>query len=271
MDRSYLFAPGHVDKLVSKVFTAGADAVILDLEDAVPPQDKAHARRNVAVSTTTNAAWVRVNAVRSEDCAADLDAVGPAVAGIRIPKVDDPSDVEWVTTRRPGVPIMCAIETARGVLASADIAATPGCRFLAIGGVDLRRDLGAGAGFAPLQHARSQIVLAARAAGLPPPIDSVFAHIDDDAALTLEAEQSRDLGFFGKSAIHPMQLPAIHRVFTPTAQQIDWARAVLTAFDEAGHGALRMPDGEFVDAPVAARAADLLRAAEPPLSACRDH
>ncbi|AII10624.1 MULTISPECIES: HpcH/HpaI aldolase/citrate lyase family protein [Rhodococcus] len=261
MTRSYLFAPGHNRKLVNKVFTAGADAVILDLEDAVPTQHKADARRIVAAATATTPAWVRVNAVRSTDCESDLDAVGATAAGIRIPKVEDPTDVEWVTQRCPDVPLICAIETARGVLAAADIARTPGCTYLAMGGVDLRRDLRVADGAAPLQHARSHIVLAARAAGLPPPIDSVFAQLDDDAALTAEAEHSRDLGFFGKSAIHPAQLPAIHRVFTPSPDQLDWARRVLLAFEEAGHAALRMPDGEFIDAPVAARATDLLRGA----------
>src|ERR1700737_3800605 len=125
MERSFLFAPGHNPKLLAKVFQAGADAVILDLEDAVPPQSKSIARSMVAEVLVDRPAWVRVNAPRSAECAADLDAVGGRAAGIRIPKVETARDVEWVAERCPGAPLICAIETARGVLAAQDIASAP--------------------------------------------------------------------------------------------------------------------------------------------------
>ena len=141
MDRSYLFAPGHNEKLLSKVFDAGADAVMLDLEDAVPIDHKDTARRLVAEVLVDHPAWVRVNAAGTDLCAADLEAVGAVAHGIRIPKTESPDDVRWVAERAPGKPIICAIESARGVLAAYDIARVPGVRHLAMGGVDLQRDL----------------------------------------------------------------------------------------------------------------------------------
>ena len=101
-----------------------------------------------------------------------------------------------------------------------------------------------------------------RAAGLPPPVDSVFPLIDDDAGLRAEAEFVRSLGFGAKSAIHPRQLPILHEAFTPSARELEWARLVLVAFEAGGRGATRLPDGEFVDLPVAQRAQRVLELAE---------
>jgi citrate lyase subunit beta/citryl-CoA lyase len=154
MDRSYLFAPGHNARLLGRVFDAGADAVMLDLEDAVPPEAKATARAMVAEVLTDHPAWVRVNAARTAWCEADLAAVTEHAFGIRIPKVESAADVEWVAARAPGKPIICAIESARGVLAAQEIAAAPGVRFLAMGGVDLQRDLNTTGGNLQTLYAR---------------------------------------------------------------------------------------------------------------------
>src|SRR6266542_1661215 len=203
MHRSYLFAPGHNAKLLGKVFGAGADAVMLDLEDAVPPDAKQTARTMVAEALRDRPAWVRVNAARTAHCAADLDAVADRAAGIRIPKTESAQDVRWVAKRAPGLPLICAIESARGVLAAAEIASVPGVRHLAIGGVDLQRDLNCGTGNLPTLYARSQLVLASRAAGIAPPIDSVYPYLEDELGLREQTQFARSLGFFGKSAIHP--------------------------------------------------------------------
>ncbi len=258
MHRSYLFAPGHNRKLLDKVFTAGADAVMLDLEDAVPPQDKASARALVAAALVTHPAWVRVNAPRTRACGADLAAIGELATGIRIPKTESPEDVAWVAERAPGKLLICAIETARGVLAAAEIAAVPGVAHLAMGGVDLQRDLNAGNGNLHTLHVRSHLVVASRAAGIAPPIDSVYPQLDDETGLREQTEFARALGFFGKSAIHPRQLPVLHQVFTPSEREIVWARHVVQAFDAAEGNACRLPDGEFIDLPVAQRARHLL-------------
>jgi citrate lyase subunit beta/citryl-CoA lyase len=258
VNRSYLFAPGHNAKLLRKVFTAGADAVILDLEDGVPPDAKDRARTMVAAAVAERPALVRVNPPRTAVCAADVDAVAPHAAAIRIPKCESADDVAWVACRAPGVPLVPAIETARGVLAAQEIAAAPGVAHLSIGGLDLLRDLYAGDGNLPMLYVRSHLVVVSRAAGLPPPVDSVYPLIDDDAGLRAEAQFVRSLGFAAKSAIHPRQIPILHEVFAPSARDLEWAREVLAAFDAAGRGATRLPDGEFVDLPVAQRAQRLL-------------
>jgi len=274
MERSYLFAPGHNAKLLDRVFTAGADALMLDLEDAVPPAAKDLARRMVAAKLAGSPAvagngrvvapsgparaWVRVNAARTDLCAADLDAVAADAYGIRIPKAESPEDVAWVADRAPGKPIICAIESARGLLAAAEIAAAPGVAHLAMGGVDLQRDLGTDGSDTAALYARSHLVVCSRAARIGPPIDSVYPRLTDDDGLRAQAELARSLGFFGKSAIHPRQLPVLHAVFTPTEQELAWAREVLAAFEAADGGAVALPDGEFVDLPVARRAERLL-------------
>ena len=261
MDRSYLFAPGHNAKILNRVFQAGADAVMLDLEDAVPPDAKVTARAMVAEALLNHPAWVRVNAAQTAWCEADLAAVADRAFGIRIPKVESADDVEWVTARAPGKPIICAIESARGVLAAQQIAAVPGVRFLAIGGVDLQRDLNTSGGNLQTLYARSHLVLASRAAGIEPPIDSVFPLRDDTAGLRDQAQFARSLGFFGKSAIHPRQLNILHEVFTPTEAEIEWAQQVLAGFEAASGGGFALPSGEFVDLPVADRARRLLEIA----------
>lgn len=258
MHRSYLFAPGHNEKLLGRVFDAGADAVMLDLEDAVPPRAKEQARAMVADVLADRSAWVRINAVGTDLAAADLAAVGGLATGIRVPKVESGADVRWVHERAPALPLICAIESARGMLAALEIASVPGVRHLSLGGVDLRRDLGASDGNLQTLYARSHLVVVSRAAGLDPPIDSVYARLDDEAGLRAETEFARSLGFFGKSAIHPRQLPILHDVFTPSVDEIDWAQAVLDAFDTAGGDAVKLSDGEFVDLPVANRARRLL-------------
>ena len=262
MHRSWLFAPGHNEKLLGRVFEAGADAVMLDLEDAVPPDAKDRARALVADVLSERSAWVRINAAGTALAAADLDAVGDLAAGIRIPKVESAGDVRWVYDRVPGTPLICAIESARGILAAPEIAAAAGVRHLSLGGVDLRRDLGAGEGNLPMLYARSHLVVVSRAAGLEPPIDSVYARLDDEAGLRAQAEFARSLGFFGKSAIHPRQLPILHEVFTPSDDELEWASSVLEAFDRAGGEATKLADGEFIDLPVAERARRLIELAD---------
>ena len=295
MERSYLFAPGHNAKLLDRVFTAGADALMLDLEDAVPPAAKDLARRMVAAKLADPPAaltshpfgslrtpstgcedtegvrsgglaeppapvraWVRVNAARTDLCAADLDAVAADAYGIRIPKAESPEDVAWVADRAPGRLDRADDRLARGLLAAAEIAAAPGVAHLAMGGVDLQRDLGTDGSDTAALYARSHLVVCSRAARIGPPIDSVYPRLADDDGLRAQAELARSLGFFGKSAIHPRQLPVLHAVFTPTEQELAWAREVLAAFEAADGGAVALPDGEFVDLPVARRAERLL-------------
>jgi citrate lyase subunit beta/citryl-CoA lyase len=256
--RSWLFAPGHSEKLLRQVFEAGADVALLDLEDAVPPEIKGRAREMVASVAARSRCWVRVNRSGSEDCARDLAAVAGLVAGIRVPKVESAAEVAWVAERAPGVALDCTIESARGVVAAFAIASAPACTFISYGGLDLAADLGIPGGEQETLFARSYLVVAARAAGKPPPSDGVHPMLYDDDGLRKEAEAARRLGFFGKSAIHPRQIPIIHEVFAPTPEELGWAKRVLSAFEESGGAATRTADGEFVDLPVAERARRLL-------------
>jgi citrate lyase subunit beta/citryl-CoA lyase len=256
--RSWLFAPGHNEKLLRLVFDAGADVVLLDLEDAVPPDMKDRARAMVAEAAASRPCWVRVNKAHSETCARDLDALAGTVLGLRIPKVESAADVAWVAERAPDIPLDCAIESARGVIAAFDIASAPACALLSYGGLDLAADLGISSGEQETLFARSYLVTAARAAGKPPPSDGVHPLLEDDTGLRREAEAARRLGFFGKSAIHPRQLPIIHEVFAATPEELAWATRVLAAFEKSGGAATRTEDGEFVDLPVAERARRLM-------------
>ena len=252
--RSWLFAPGHNEKLLRLVFDAGADVVLLDLEDAVPPEMKDRARAMVAEAAASRRCWVRVNKAHSETCARDLDALAGTVLGLRIPKVESAGDVAWVAERAPDIPLDCTIESARGVIAAFDIASAPACALLSYGGLDLAVDLGISSGEQETLFARSYLVTAARAAGKPPPSDGVHPLLEDDTGLRREAEAARRLGFFGKSAIHPRQLPIIHEVFAATPEELAWATRVLAAFEKSAGAATRTEDGEFVDLPVAERA-----------------
>ena len=254
-----MFAPGHNERLLSKVFDAGADVVLLDLEDAVPPELKDLARNLVAEVAARQPCWVRVNRPRSDPCERDLEALAGVAAGLRLPKVESASDVAWVAERAPGVPLDCTIESARGLLAAFEIASHPACKSLAYGGLDFAADLGIAGGEQETLFARSFLVVASRAAGRPPPSDGVHTMIDDDDGLRKEAEGARRLGFLGKSAIHPRQVPIINEVFTPTSAELAWAERVLAAFDAAGGAATKLPDGEFVDLAVAERARRLMR------------
>jgi len=260
--RSWLFAPGHDEKLLSKVFEVGADIVLLDLEDAVPAELKARARELVVAVAAKRGCWVRVNRACTELCERDLTAVAGSVSGIRIPKVESAGEVAWVAERAPGLPLDCTIESARGVLASFEIASSPACTLLSFGGLDLAADLGSSSGEQETLYARSRLVIAARSAGKPRPSDGVHPRLGDDDGLRREAEAAKRIGFFGKSAIHPRQVPIIHEVFAPTLEELAWAREVLRAFNQSGGAATKTATGEFVDRPVAERAKQLLRAGE---------
>lgn len=257
--RSWLFAPGHDEKLLGKVFGGGADVVLLDLEDAVPAALKERARRLVAEVAAVKPCWVRVNRAQTDDCVRDLEALAGRVSGIRIPKVESAADVAWIAERAPGLPLDCTVESARGVLAAFEIASAPACALLSYGGLDLAADLGIDAGEQETLYARSRLVIAARSAGKPQPSDGVHPLLYDDEGLRREAQSAKRIGFFGKSAIHPRQVPIIHEVFTPTPQELEWAHRVLQAFEQSGGAATKTATGEFVDRPAAKRAKQLVR------------
>jgi citrate lyase subunit beta/citryl-CoA lyase len=289
--RSHLYAPGNNEKLLGRVLDAGADAVVLDLEDAVPPPEKDHARDLVAATVEARAAerapavFVRVNHLSTGLTDAEVAAVvRPGLAGIRAPKTEGAGEVRqlcaWISAAEraaglaPGsVALIPIIESAKGAWHAEEIAAAdPRVLALAFGAADFVRDLELRPGTEGTEtlHARSRLVLASRVAGVRPPIDSVLTRLDDEEALRAEATQARALGYFGKSAIHPRQLPAIHEAFTPTEAEIAHARAIVATEEEAeraGSGATTTDAAggagrEFVDVAVVRRAQQTLALAE---------
>ncbi|MFI1680184.1 MULTISPECIES: HpcH/HpaI aldolase/citrate lyase family protein [unclassified Streptomyces] len=253
---TWLYAPGDRPEVVSKALLAGADAVIVDLEDAVAPDRKAYARAATAEllsSPQPLPVHVRVNALDGPLAEDDLRAVAPlpGVAGLRLPKVTTRAEVIRVAERAVpadgGAPALHAlVESALGLEHAFAIAtAHPALRGISLGEADLRADLGV-RDDTGLDWARSRVVVAARAAGLAPPAQSVHPDIRDLAGLAASCSRGRALGFLGRAAIHPRQLPVIERAYLPTPAEIERAEEVTKAA-ATDEGALALPDGRFVD------------------------
>lgn len=279
--RSYLFAPGSHERLLQKVFSAGADAVVLDLEDAVALEHKGLARELVGRALDGRAkapgggplVFVRINSVQSELWRDDLDAViRPGLDGVRLARTDSVDEVRQVNdtieqlerTRglaRGALEIIPSIESAVAMLDARAIAAGPRVHALAFGSSDFLHDVGAGpdAGEHETLVPRTQLVLVSRAAHIAPPIASVHTRLSDMEELRRTTEAARRLGFFGRSCIHPVQLPVVHQVFTPTPAQVSEAQAIVDAHAAGAAGApVRLPDGQLVDPPLIDRARALL-------------
>lgn len=278
--RSYLFAPGTSPSVMRKAMASDADAVILDLEDAVASDRKSDARREVSrmleeiaasSSSRAPAVHVRVNLLASGYDPEDLAvAVHPTVEAIRLPKAESPDDIRAasVTVRdlesQRGLPggtigFYPTIESARGVMAAQAIAASdPRIRRLVLGQADLVADLGAhGDDALTTTVPRALLALASRAAGIDAPVDGATTDLDDASVLTEALHRARALGFHGKSAIHPRQIPAIHATFTPSADELASAARIVRAAEAAGGGATVL-DGQMIDTAVVRRAKGLL-------------
>ena len=263
LPRAYLFVPADRPERFAKARASGADAVIVDLEDAVAPEAKARARDALALALDESGPLiVRINAAGSPWFEDDLKLCRhPGVAAVMLPKAEGIDAVCTVveTTFKDVLPI---IESARGLHEMDNIARVPGVIRLAFGSVDLALDLGIEC--APdgteieLLAFRSQLVLASRLAGLAAPVDGVSTAIDDLQRLQADTERSRRLGFGAKLCIHPKQLATVQAVFTPSPERLDWARRVCKAFETAGGSAVAV-DGQMVDLPVVQRARAVLR------------
>lgn len=257
-----LFVPGDRPDRFAKAQAAGPDAVILDLEDAVAPAAKVQARAGLADGIAAMGAvlplLVRINAAGTDWHAADLLAVRDLpLAGVLLPKAEGPDDLARVA-EATGKPVIALVESARGLHAIHALA--PKAARIAFGSIDYAADLAMGHSRDALLLARGQIVLAARLAGLPPPIDGVTAAIGDAAAMAADCAHAVEMGFGGKLLIHPAQIAPARAGFAPPQAEVDWARRIVTAAAQGG-AALRV-DGAMVDAPVIARARQILNRAE---------
>jgi citrate lyase subunit beta/citryl-CoA lyase len=266
--RSYLFVPATEARRVDKALDSDAHAVIVDLEDAVAEDAKADARRLVQARLRAprdhGVQLVRVNGLdtrHARDDAAALEDV--AVDAIVVPKAEPAALSARLAPGGP--PIVALVETARGLRRAYETASHPRVAALMLGVVDLAAELGAtpGPDGRELLYSRSSLLVDSVAAGLGGPIDGPCTAIDDEQALRAETAAAKALGFVAKVCIHPAQLPVVHEVLAPSAEELEWARRVVAAAEEAeaaGRGAVAL-DGQMIDAPVVARARRLLAAA----------
>jgi citrate lyase subunit beta/citryl-CoA lyase len=278
LKRSWMFVPGHRQRMIDKALAINADAIMLDIEDGVAPNEKDSARKNIAESLGREkqagdpARYVRINAIGHARMDADLEAVvRPGLEGLVCPKVDTPDEVRKIDAiladREPkmkmapgAVKLLIAIESPRGLLNAPEIAAcSPRVMGLIFGAEDFGRELGlptSREGEArDLIYARSAIVVAAAAAHVQA-IDGVWVDLNDAEGLSAFARQSRRLGFSGMSLIHPSQIDPINTVFSPKSEEIEYSRKVLQAFEEAsarGDGSIAF-GGQLIDRPIVERA-----------------
>jgi citrate lyase subunit beta/citryl-CoA lyase len=274
--RTMLYLPGNNPNMLLRGHLFAPDGLILDLEDAVAVREKDAARiliRDVLKRGEFGSCevTVRINGLDTEYWREDLETLVPLgrLDGVRAPKVDDAgtvklldealSEIEQKAGLQVGqTKIFCLLETARGIFNTYDIAtASPRVTAVIPGGEDLTADLRTNRSpeGTELEGIRKSVIVAARAAGVDA-LDTVFPRITDDEGLKRETEFIKQLGFDGKSVIHPNQIPIIHEVFTPTEKEIERAQKIVAAAKEAaerGLGAVQV-DGRMVDAPVVKRA-----------------
>ncbi|GGJ25644.1 HpcH/HpaI aldolase/citrate lyase family protein [Streptomyces brasiliensis] len=264
---TWLYVPGDRPHVVAKALACGADVVVIDLEDAVAPDRKEYARDATAELLSEPQpvrVHVRVNGTEGPWAAADLRAMAelPGVSGLRLPKVTSAEEVVRVA-RGTGLALYALLETALGIERAYAIAtAHPSLRGISLGEADLRADLGVRED-AGLDWTRSRVVVAARAAGLAPPPQSVHPDIRDLEGLAASCAHGRALGFLGRAAIHPRQLPIIERAYLPTEAELEQAEKIVKAATN-DQGAQALPDGSFIDAAVVTAAQRTLSLANRP-------
>ena len=259
--RSVLYIPGSKERALEKAMGLAADAIIFDLEDAVAPDEKPAARKLLTQVLTDwdfgrRARIVRINGFDTEWGHADANAMDEAIArgaridAILIPKVNRAADLDAVAEAVPGADLWAMMETCQGMLNAAEIAAHPRLKGMVMGTNDLAKELNSRfrADRLPMQAGLGLCLLAARAHGLVI-VDGVYNAFKDEDGLRAECNQGRDMGFDGKTLIHPAQLEIANAAFAPSEAEIDLARRQIAAFDEvtAQGGGVAVVDGKIVE------------------------
>jgi len=247
-----------------KAHAAGAHAVIVDLEDAVPPDEKISGRNAVAAGLTGVApVLVRVNGTDTEWFEEDLNLCATEnILGVVIPKAESADQLRYVAHKlRASAHIFPLIETARGYSHLGALCSAPKVRCLIFGTVDFQLDLGISGDGEELLFFRSGLVLASRTANIQPPVDGVILAIDDVGSVRKDALRAKRLGFGGKLCIHPKQVTPVNECFRPSPDEIIWARKIVEASVVAKRGAVAV-DGKMVDRPVILKAEEILRGVE---------
>ena len=255
---SYLFVPATRPDRILKAVAGRAGQVIVDLEDAVSADAKAEARAGLSTVTPSRSLCVRINAATTPFFDDDIAAVSRLewLSTVVLPKVESGTDVEHLRQRLPQVEIVALVESARGIQAVDQIAASGPIRLM-FGPVDYTTSLGAEPSADVLAYPRARLVVASAAAGIVTPIDGPSVFVDRPDELAAEARAAKAFGFGAKACIHPAQLDVVHEVFTASLAEREWARRVLDA-SATSPGAFQL-DGQMVDEPVLQRARKILR------------
>jgi citrate lyase subunit beta/citryl-CoA lyase len=269
LPRTYLFVPGDRPERFAKALASGADAVVIDLEDAVAPAAKVAARDAVrhflaaADAEERERIVIRINDESTAWYAGDLTLLLSSHAGqVMLPKTEKAETVGQLCARCPGIAVLALVETARGVLAAEAIAIAPGVQRVVFGTLDYALDLDLSGDPRGLDYAASRLALASRAAGIAPPVAGVTAALDDEAQLLADMARARAHGFAAKLCIHPRQVAVVHAALAPGAEELAWARRVMDAMAAVGQGAGAVQlDGRMIDKPVIERARRLIERA----------
>ena len=257
--RSFLFVPGQRADRFDKALNSAADAIIIDLEDAVPLTDKLTARNAISAywpqldALQRARLCIRINGAESLFFAADLELVKQLQpAAIMLAKAESPADLQHIANIvGPRVGLIPLIESALGFANANLLAAMPQVCRLALGNIDFQADMGmlCGPEEVELQPVRFGLVLASRLAGIAAPIDGVSLATDDVFSLKSDTLRGRRFGFSAKLCIHPAQINSVHQAYLPTEEELDWARRVVAASASADGGAVKL-DGKMIDRPV---------------------
>jgi citrate lyase subunit beta/citryl-CoA lyase len=266
--RSYLFVPGDRPDRFEKALATAADAVVVDLEDAVAPSAKASAREAVAALLARHGERerivVRINDESTPWIQADLALLRDGgAAAVMLPKAERPATIEQMRSACPAIAVLPLIESALGVLAADALAGAEGVQRLVFGTIDYALDMGLQGPLATtlgLDAAAARLALVSRAAGRLPPVAGVTVAIDDEALLRADVERAQALGFSAKLCIHPKQIAPLHALLAPSPDERAWAERVLAAAERAAGAAVQL-DGRMIDKPVIERARRTLQRA----------
>ncbi len=257
--QSMLFVPGAKPDRFAKALASGADAVCIDLEDAVPADCKDLARKDALAALGQPRLVLRMNGLRTAAGLMDLLAIATNDAKpnlLFIPMVESAAELEIAAAVVPDTALVPLIETVRGLRAAHEIAAMPQVKMMMFGGGDLSSQLGVALAWEPLLAARSEFIMACAGAGKPA-IDVPFVDLGDSDGLSEECRRAKALGFSAKAAIHPAQVDAIHMIFRPTKEELVQAEAAVAAFAAANGAAVRF-EGRMLEAPLMRRYRELL-------------
>ncbi|WP_343654322.1 CoA ester lyase [Paraburkholderia caribensis] len=261
--RSFLFVPGNRPERFEKALSSGADAVILDLEDAVAPDNKDAARQAIKAWTShKRPVLIRINAANTPWYEQDTQLGKlPGVAGLVLPKAESASEATDVIARiKRRIPVFPLIESAKGMWNALEIAKAPFVHQLMFCTLDFCVDMGMEPDGEELNPFRGRRTMISKVAGIRAPIDGVSPSIDDGELLNAETTKGKRWGFAGKLCIHPKQVAVVNGCFAPSEAESAWAKRVLEAF-EGAHGAAVAVDGKMVDRPVFLKAQSILAAA----------